>query len=247
MCEATTVKRSSVKRIRPRGSEASRELPRLERRVLTEDVYETIKTLVMDHVAAPGERLNMDELARAMQVSQTPVREALARLEADGLVTKEPLRGYSATPLLTPLQLEEVFELRLLLEPWAAGRAAERATPAGAADLEEELASCPAAPAGTQYMDYRELSAHDARLHELIATLAGNRALSSALEHAHVHLHLFRLRYRGTMGAEALAEHRRLVAAIVAQDPAEAERAMADHVRASRNRLRSFGFGFEPS
>lgn len=222
--------------------DASREIPRLERRVLTEDVYETIKMLVMDNVAAPGERLNMDELARSMRVSPTPIREALARLEADGLVTKEPLRGYSATPLLTPVQLEELFELRLLLEPWAAGRAAERATPAGVAALEEELASCPAAPAGTQYLDYRELSAHDARLHDLIATLAGNRALCSALEHTHVHLHLFRLRYRGTMGAEAISEHRRLVAAIVGQDPIEAERAMADHVKASRDRLRAVGF-----
>lgn len=221
--------------------DASREIPRLERRVLTEDVYETIKMLVMDHVAAPGERLNMDELARSMQVSQTPVREALARLEADGLVTKEPLRGYSATRLLTPLQLEEVYELRLILEPWAAGRAAERATAAGAADLEEELASCPAAPAGTQYLDYRELSAHDARFHDLIAGLAGNRALRSALEHTHVHLHLFRLQYRGTMGDEALEEHRRLVAAILRRDAMAAERAMTDHINASRGRLRAFG------
>ena len=77
----------------------ARRLPR--RNVLADDVYELVKAMVMDHVIRPGARVSIDGLARELAVSPTPVREALARLESDGLVLKEPLKGYRATPLLT--------------------------------------------------------------------------------------------------------------------------------------------------
>ena len=99
-----------------------------QRQVLADDVYEAVKALVMDHVIAPGARVSIDGLARELGVSQTPIREALARLESDGLVTKEPLRGYSATPLLTRAEVDDLFQFRLLIEPWVAGRAAELAS-----------------------------------------------------------------------------------------------------------------------
>ena len=102
-------------------------VPRLPaRQVLADDVYEAVKTLVMDHVIAPGARLSIDGLTRRLGVSQTPIREALARLESDGLVTKAPLRGYSATPLLTRSEVDDLFQFRLLVEPWAAGPRADR-------------------------------------------------------------------------------------------------------------------------
>src|SRR6266446_3726174 len=66
------------------------------RRMLAGEVYEYIKTQLMDQQIQPGVRINIDKLARQLQISQTPIREALARLEAEGLVTKEPLRGYSS-------------------------------------------------------------------------------------------------------------------------------------------------------
>src|SRR5919202_2566625 len=96
----------------------------LRRLTLTDDVYEAVKSLIMDHRLAPGERVTIDALARQLEVSPTPVREALARLEADGLVRKRPLAGYTATPLLTRAEFEELFEMRMLLEPAAARRAA---------------------------------------------------------------------------------------------------------------------------
>jgi len=210
------------------------------RQVLVDDVYEALKALVMDQVVAPGARMNVDGLARELGVSPTPVREALARLEADGLATKAPLRGWSAAVALTPEQFEQAFELRLLVEPWAAGRAAARITPAGIEALHAELASCSEAPAGTAYPDYRGLSAHDARLHDLVAALAGNEPLRLTLERLHPHLHLFRLYYRRGIGDEALREHRRLVDAISAGAAGPAETAMREHIEASRARLRAF-------
>ncbi|MFV2022260.1 GntR family transcriptional regulator [Micromonospora sp. LOL_023] len=103
------------------------------RLTLTDDVYETIRAQVMDHVVAPGARINIDALARGLQVSPTPVREALARLEADGLIRKRPLAGYTATPLLTRDEFEELVEMRLILETAAARLAATRHRAAGPA------------------------------------------------------------------------------------------------------------------
>ena len=101
----------------------SQPIPRLRRSTLGEDVYETLTALVMQHTLAPGDRLNIDALARELEVSPTPVREALARLESDGLVRKRPLAGYTATPLLTRQEFEELFDMRLVLEPATARRA----------------------------------------------------------------------------------------------------------------------------
>ncbi|GIG91818.1 GntR family transcriptional regulator [Plantactinospora endophytica] len=96
------------------------------RTTLADDVYESVRALVMDHAVAPGERINIDALARRLEVSPTPVREALARLEADGLVRKRPLAGYTAAPLLTRAEFDELVEMRLILETASAHRVAER-------------------------------------------------------------------------------------------------------------------------
>src|SRR2546426_5899812 len=94
------------------------------RRVLGDSVYEVIKGLVIDQRVEPGSRMNIDSLARQLTVSQTPIREALARLEADGLVIREPLRGYSVAPLLDASSFDQLYDMRLLLEPEAARHAA---------------------------------------------------------------------------------------------------------------------------
>ena len=65
-----------------------------QRQVLSDDVYETVKGLIMDSVVEPGTRLNIDALTRELGILADPDPESLARLESDGLVIKEPLRGY---------------------------------------------------------------------------------------------------------------------------------------------------------
>lgn len=218
---------------------ASRGVPRLpQRQILADDVYETIKAMVMDHAIAPGERVNIDALARELRVSQTPVREALARLESESLVVKEPLRGYSTTPLLTEEEFEDLYEFRLLIEPWATARAVVTGTPETHARLIAEMSTCTEAPPGNEYEAYRAIAAHDTRFHDLVAELSGNRRLRLALEHTHCHLHLFRLYYRGGSDAPTLREHQRIVHAIASGDPDAAAAAMRAHLEAARARLR---------
>lgn len=212
-------------------------VPALSRRVLADDAFEALTAMVMDHVIAPGARLSIDGLAARLSVSPTPVREALARLEALGLARKEPLRGYRATPLLTRGELDDLYDFRLLIEPWAARRAAERA-PEGTARLTALLEDFEEAP-DEGYAHYRALADHDHGFHDTILDLAGNDHARSAFERTHCHLHIFRLYYVQQVGSSALTEHVAVAEAIRSGDPTAAEAAMREHLVASRDRLRS--------
>jgi DNA-binding GntR family transcriptional regulator len=209
------------------------------RQVLADGVYEQIRALIMNDGIEPGARVNIDEIARELGVSGTPVREALARLESEELVSRLPLRGYRVTELLNRKEVDDMYALRLLLEPPSAARAASAMSDANVALLEAELATCPAAPVDDAYSDYKALTAHDARLHELILHLAGNVAVEQAFARTHCHLHFFRLNYNQPFGEQTIAEHRVIVDALVAGNAARARKAMTDHLEVARDRLLS--------
>ena len=216
-------------------------LPRL---ILTDSVYEAVKELVMDQHIEPGARVNIDQLARELRVSPTPIREALARLEMDGLVIKEPLRGYSIAPILDSSAFEQLYEVRGLIEPFAARRACERANRQLVAALQREIDAMrrtidglrPEKPLG--YRDYREFAFQDARFHEAIATASGNELLGETLSRLSSHLHLYRLYYATGIGPETVAEHEAIVKAIAAHQPDDAAAAMAEHIKRSQGRQR---------
>jgi DNA-binding GntR family transcriptional regulator len=209
------------------------------RQVLADGVYEQIRALIMNDGIEPGARVNIDEIARELGVSGTPVREALARLESEELVSRLPLRGYRVTELLNRKEVDDMYALRLLLEPPSAARAASAMSDANVALLEAELATCPAAPVEDAYSDYKALTAHDARLHELILHMAGNVAVEQAFARTHCHLHFFRLNYNQPFGEQTIAEHRVIVDALVAGNAAGARKAMTDHLEVARDRLLS--------
>lgn len=214
-------------------------LARPTRQMLGDEVYESLRTLIMNHAIAPGARMNIDALTRELGTSSTPVREALARLEADGLVTKFALRGYSTTPLLDQRAFEELYELRLVLEQWAARHAAEAIDDTGVERLEAELATVVEAPDSTDFEIYQHFMAHDARLHDLVMELAGNETMRRSFGRLHAHLHLIRLNYGKEQGSHAVDEHRTLVDAIIRRDAEGADAAMRAHLSSARDRLRA--------
>jgi DNA-binding GntR family transcriptional regulator len=216
------------------------------RTTLADDVYESVRALVMEHAVAPGARINIDALARRLEVSPTPVREALARLESDGLVRKRPLVGYTAAPLLTRTEFDELVEMRLVLEPVAARRAAERVAerasgePAGAANDLAELrreAALPDPVAGTEgFAAIAAFTAQDARFHHLLAQRSGNRMLHDAVVRLRAHLHLFRLHFPTAHHGTSGREHLRIVDAVATGDPDAAGSAMRAHLLAAADR-----------
>lgn len=216
-----------------------RSAPSAVRLALPDAVYEQLTARIMDHAIAPDARLNIEEIARELGVSPTPVREALARLESDGLVAKEPLRGYRTTAVLTPGELAQVFEFRGVVEPWAAARAAGRRTEADAAALRAELDAAPAADAvnGSDYAHYAALAQHDQRFHTLVLQIAGNGVLTAAFERTNAHLHQFRYGFASRSTAATLTEHQEIAAAIERGEVRTARTAMAAHLRAAHDRI----------
>lgn len=207
------------------------------RQVLTNEVYENIKSQLMDQHIQPGARINIDKVARQLQVSHTPIREALARLASEGLVTKEPLRGYSAVPLLDVSSFQQLYEMRLLLEPNAARKAAEMISDYELLILEQQIATMQAGRLGQSYEEYQHFFATDATFHDAIAHASGNLFLQEALERLNAHLHLYRLYFHAGTANETIAEHQEILAALHQRDADAAAACMVRHLEQARLRL----------
>lgn len=198
-------------------------------------VYQALRGPIVDGEIPPGARINIDAVARELRVSQTPVREALQRLEADDLLVYTPGRGYRTTPILDPAGLRSLFEFRLLVEPWAAGSAASDrlANPADA--LGAELSSFERI-AGEARDVRQDMLAHDTRFHGMILSATGNEVVRLAFAQTHCHLHVFRLYQADADAAATLEEHLAIGEAIGKGAADSAGKAMTQHLRHSYQR-----------
>jgi DNA-binding GntR family transcriptional regulator len=200
-------------------------------------VYDAIFAQLMSLEIAPGARITVDNLVRELNVSHTPIREALGRLEGEGLVLRAHLVGYRAAPQVSRDRFDELYELRMLLEPEAAAKAAARIDEAGLATL-QQLAGVMASDAGqSEQLRYSDFARQDAEFHDLILEIAGNGLIRDALRMQHTHFHIFRLMFHRRVTVEALDEHEALLEAFRRRDPSMAREAMAMHIQNSRTRL----------
>jgi len=204
---------------------------------LAEEAYEAIFAQLMALRIAPGSRITVDNLARELNVSQTPIREALGRLEGEGLVIKTHLIGYSAAPQITRRRFDELYDLRLLLEPAAAQRAARTMDAGRLANLKEVAGVMSRRQGGDERVRYSAFARQDAVFHDRILEFAGNELIRKTLANQHTHFHIFRLMFHSRVTEEALDEHEALLVAFAAGDGKSAKRAMGDHIERSRDRL----------
>jgi DNA-binding GntR family transcriptional regulator len=204
---------------------------------LGEEVYNAIYAQLMSLKIAPGGRISVDNLVRELGVSQTPIREALSRLEAQGLVIKTHLIGYSAAPQLDRQRLEQLYDLRLLVEPHAAARAAEAMSDEAIASLEAIDVEMRSIRNGDARLAYGQFAQSDGMFHDMIALGSGNALIHETLARLHTHVHLFRLYFHARATSDANAEHALIIRSIKARDPNAAERAMRQHIERSRTRF----------
>lgn len=205
---------------------------------MADEVYDTLLEQLMSLQIEPGARVTIDALARELRISQTPIRDALNRMEADGLVVRIPHAGYRIPPQITRERFEDMVEIRLLLEPSAARRAAERATSAQVKRLREMQDEMAALVEGDRRPAYGAFGLRDAAFHDLVADAAGNQVVREALSRLHTHVHLFRLLYHSEVTFLAMGEHAEVLEAIAARDPDAAAYAMRQHILLSRDRFR---------
>ncbi|MCX4788503.1 MULTISPECIES: GntR family transcriptional regulator [unclassified Streptomyces] len=207
------------------------------RQMLTDTVYDAVRQLLVDHDIEPGGKVKINALAQELDVSPTPVREALARLEAEGLLARRSLAGYTAAPLLNAVQFSEMFEMRILLEPAATARAAHRIREADLAALDEHLTRMREVRPPADRDARRAFMYHDSLFHARIAEVCGSALMREMLDRLHAHAHLYRLHFRDDMVAETCREHARILEALSEHDAEVAESAMRSHIRRSRERL----------
>src|SRR4051812_3883803 len=217
-----------------------------QRQALPGSVYEIVTDMLMTHAFEPGARLNIEELARTLGVSATPVREALARVEADGLIVKQPGRSYTVAPLMGIEQVRELIELRLLVEPALAAKVAARAE---SNEVKELRRAARAGGAGVEITAAanRLDMVYDATFHAMLANLAGNQMISDMLTRLRSHLHTFRLYYHARLHSVTKNEHLAVVDAVARQDPDGAAEAMRVHLVSALERLETFVDGGSPN
>lgn len=204
---------------------------------LAGSVYEAIFAQLMTLKIAPGAKITVDNLVRELNVSQTPIREALGRLEGEGLVVKTHLIGYSAAPQIARRRFDELYQLRLLLEPASAAKAAEAMDEHKLTVLQDAAGVMGRRDGGDERLRYSTFARQDALFHDKILEIAGNELIRETLNHQHTHFHIFRLMFHSRVTEEALDEHEALLTAFAAGDVAAAEVAMRVHLEHSRDRL----------
>lgn len=207
---------------------------------LSERVYRAVLKMLARGGLERGATLRIDELAKALDVSPTPVREALARLATTGLVMHEARKGYTVAPPLSHGQLAELMDARQLIEVAAIGRACATGGARFAAALQAAFDAQRAAvdafhaqPAGAMDEEIAwALMDSDMRFHQVIFDGAGNRFILVMAGALSAQLH--RVRQSAERGIsddlQALSEHEAILKAVLSGERAAAEEAMNIHM-----------------
>ena len=183
-------------------------LPALPRQRASDSVYEALRTAILSRSFAPGERLNVQELAHQLGVSLTPVKDALTRLEAEALIEIRPRSGTFVTAV-SPEDVAETFELRCALECLAAEKALERIGPD---DIDRLRALADAIVEGA---DDEMHATRNIEFHKRIIALAGSRRLTDMYESLDAHIQIARIHLgRGDWKTRLRSEHDEHVAIV---------------------------------
>jgi DNA-binding GntR family transcriptional regulator len=143
--------------------------------LVTDTVYASIRSAILEGELPSGHRLRQNEVAEEFQVSHTPVREALARLASEGLVTLRPRRGAEVNSI-DPSDVADIYAIRQLLEPAALRMALERRTEVDAGAIRAAVDP----PDGSDVSPL-ELFDHNRTFHHLLSAGCGNQRLIAIL------------------------------------------------------------------
>lgn len=204
--------------------------------IISEQVTEALRQRILEQAYGPGNRLNTYRIARELGVSHTPVREALGRLQGEGLVVYRRNQGYHVTPL-SARDIYEMLDCRLMLEVFAARQIAP--VPDGLVERLEEIHRrfCSTMAA----RNYMENNVADREFHDTIVAASGNSLLLRLFRSMNSHMNTLRLFYfqertRLQELEQSLQEHGRVLSAFQRRSGDLAADALADHLCRVRKR-----------
>jgi DNA-binding GntR family transcriptional regulator len=207
--------------------------PSDDSRSATVRAYQWTRHAVLTGLIDSGALISEGEVAEAVRVSRTPVREAFLQLQAEGMLRLYPKRGALVVPV-TAAEVRDVMEARRLIEPWAFARAADQGDPAGlAAELEASIETQAAHLAAGDDAGFQEA---DRAFHTAVVVAAGNRLVADfyrSLRDRQLRIGALATTADTARATRILAEHRDLAAAVAIGDAARATEIVTAHVRAT--------------
>jgi DNA-binding GntR family transcriptional regulator len=214
-------------------------------RVLADTVRASLREAILKGYFEFGERIDQDQIAQELEVSRTPVREALQSLEYEGFVQIRPHYG-AFIPIVTPSDVREVYEVRALLE----SEVVRRVTLLVPEDLLDELDRLQAD--SQSELDAGNIAKSfdsDVRFHQTLVDLVDNGLIKDVLDGLTNRISMVRRLAQLRPGVhlqESVNEHRAIIQAIRRRDAGEAARLMALHLSTSSLRIQELARGLEP-
>lgn len=205
---------------------------------LGEIAYEKIKEAILLAKLKPGEFISENELATALEMSRTPVREALKELTHENLVEIIPGRG-AVVKAMSLKELKEIFELRQFLECGAAAVAIEKITDDEIAELEKVWQEFYKQVQQNKEIDTETISKHDNQLHTFIISKCDNSHLNSVMEMINQQIHRYQLLVAIAHGdlADTIRQHLEIIELLKARDKEKLIQVLRDHIKASEEDL----------
>jgi len=199
---------------------------------LRDQVYEILKEGIISLKLKPGDRLNVSVLAKELGASATPIREALTRLEQEGFVETIPFRGGFVTQI-NDCDVEEIFELRELLEGAAIKRAAITFS---LEDLQKGEALLEKMREAYKVSNIKSYAKSSRDFHDLFIKKFGNQRMLNALKTFDDHLERIRITAIRTIENVPLfiEDYEKILQPLKMQNPDEAERALVAHLRRAK-------------
>ena len=194
-------------------------------------VYDRIREDILNGVYKEHEELKEATLGKKMDVSRTPVREALRQLELEGLVEIVPNKGARVTGI-TKKDIEDIYQIRYLLEGLSARWATEHVTEELIDKMEETLYLTEFHAKKGNFMQVFEL---DSQFHELMYAASGSKMLNHILSDFHMYVTRMRksILSSDSRSKNSTEEHRAILEAIKERDPDKAQQCAHDHVKST--------------
>ena len=211
-----------------------------DRRALGDDIAEAIRSAILRGEIRPGQPIPENTLAQRLGVSRSPVREALARLEREGLVVSR-LGRRTTVRTFSRREIEELYTIRAALDGIAARWAASNPTPESLATLAERAARLREAIGDAAASPSPETIPADVGFHRAVAAASGSEELRKIVDGLSYQVHLIMVGGFATLtprrAEEMHAEHEALLAAIRRRDADAAERIAREHAVGAQRRL----------
>ncbi len=198
------------------------------RRSLAQEVYDKLKQIIMSNELSPGTKVVESQVAKNMQISRTPVREAIQKLQSQGFLRQSYTGAYFVVGI-THKDIEEIFGIRGVLESYAARLAAEQYQKGDLSSLEDKI---------TEYQTlceqgkFQDLSQVNTEFHDLLYNLSKNQRLINMINNLREQIYYFRelILYHPEMARKSNEDHIAMVEAIKNKNIDGVGRLVWDHI-----------------